>query len=77
MTYKEFKNWCNQRCCDGRWALNVAIFCIDVINDIDSRPFWSRNRRWKTLNNDFAIERIIVNGINRKIKEVYEKPLVE
>lgn len=35
MTYKEFKNYCNERVCDGRWSMEEAILCISIIEEID------------------------------------------
>jgi len=42
MKYKEFSSWCNERACDGFWGLETAIVCIDIINRIQSKPFWKR-----------------------------------
>ena len=36
MTYKEFKAWCNERACDGRWdSIETITTCLDIINEID------------------------------------------
>ena len=35
MTYKEFKAWCNERACDGRWNSIETITCLDIIKEID------------------------------------------
>lgn len=35
MSYKEFKDWCNQRACDGQWSLSVSQTCIKIISDIE------------------------------------------
>ena len=35
LTYKEFKKFCNQRVCDGRWSMLEAIAYLDVIDEID------------------------------------------
>ena len=36
MTYIEFKDWCNQRVCDGQWSLVEAMDCISIMKEIDS-----------------------------------------
>ena len=36
MTYKEFKEFCNERACDGRWSFLEAISCLKIIEEIDS-----------------------------------------
>lgn len=35
MTYKEFKDYCNQRICDGRWTIREAMYCIALIEDVE------------------------------------------
>lgn len=35
MTYIEFKNYTNDRACDGQWSLEMAIACIDIRKKID------------------------------------------
>ena len=35
MTYKEFKAWCNERACDGRWNNIEIITCLNLIEKID------------------------------------------
>lgn len=35
MTYKEFKKYCNDRACDGKWSIEEAIFCVETMKDID------------------------------------------
>ena len=47
MKFKEFVIWCNERACDGCWGLNEAIICINIVQDIRSKPFWKRNKEWK------------------------------
>lgn len=36
MSYEEFKKWCNDRACDGRWSMLEAMACLQVIKEIDS-----------------------------------------
>ena len=68
MTYKEFKNWCNNRACDGCWGMKEAIICIGIIQEIEIMPFWKRNKRWKELEKDVVTT--LVEPINKKIEEV-------
>ena len=36
LTYKEFKDLCQERACDGRWSMLEAMVCIDIIETIDN-----------------------------------------
>lgn len=69
MKFKEFVKWCNERACDGCWGSNEAIICINIIQDIRSKPFWKRNKEWKKLEPEVTTK--IVNPINNKIEEIY------
>lgn len=75
MSYKEFSRWSNQRACDGCWGMNTAIFCMDIIRQVQSQPFWKRERKWQELNTEYSIQDSIINPINHKIVEVYGKAL--
>lgn len=75
MTYKEFNDWCNQRVCDGCWGINVAIFCIDVINQVQAQPFWKREKEWQKINEAYLIQDNVINPINNKMIEIYGKVL--
>lgn len=35
MSYKEFKDYCNERACDGKWSIFEAMACINIICEID------------------------------------------
>lgn len=35
LTYKEFKDLCRERACDGRWSMLESMVCIDIIEEID------------------------------------------
>lgn len=45
MKYKEFNNWCNSRACDGCWGSYEAMFCLDIIRQIQNTVFWKRERK--------------------------------
>ena len=75
MKYKEFIDWCNHRACDGCWGSYEAIFCSDIIGQIQRTPFWKRERKWQELNNKFSIENNIIIPINNKMIEIYGKVL--
>jgi hypothetical protein len=54
MTYAEFKDWCNERACDGRWSLVTALACIEMMKKIDSvKGFFNRKKKqelaWQKL----------------------------
>lgn len=36
MSYKDFKKYCNDRACDGKWSMFEAMACMDIIDKIDS-----------------------------------------
>lgn len=36
MTYEQFKEYCNDRACDGKWSMLEAMSCLKVIKEIDS-----------------------------------------
>lgn len=72
MKYKEFKAWCNDRTCDGCWSSATAIYCINVINHIDSLPFWKREKQWRLVCGLDNIIENVVNPINEKMKEMYK-----
>ena len=36
MSYKEFKHYCNERACDGKWTADEALMCIKIMREIDS-----------------------------------------
>ena len=68
MTFKEFREWCNDRACDGCWGMNAATICIGVISEINDKPFWKRKKAWKKI--EKAVIPFIVEPINKKIEEI-------
>lgn len=36
MDFKQFCEYCEDRCCDGQWPLDLAIVCIDTIRKINN-----------------------------------------
>ena len=67
MTFKEFKLWCGDRVCDGRWGFDDAKFCIDLLDDMARIPWWRRKRVWKKIENKVVFA--VVTPINKKIKD--------
>lgn len=65
MTYREFQNWCNDRACDGRWGIQDAMMCIQVLEIINTTPFWKRNKVWKEF--EPLIDKFMEN-LEQKIK---------
>ena len=54
MSYKEFKDFCNQRAADGRWGLSQAITCLNVVGKIEgnNRGFFKKKKKeekWREL----------------------------
>lgn len=72
MKYKEFVKWCNDRASDGCWGMSTAIFCIEVVKEIDKEPFWKREKKWRKIYENTIVYEII-NPINKKIQELKEK----
>ncbi len=35
MNYDEFKEWCNDRACDGQWNVDEAMLYIPIMRAID------------------------------------------
>lgn len=63
MTYKEFVAWCNKRACDGCWSPITAMYCIAIMNEVNSVPIWKRKKVWN-IYKDF-----VTNEIVKKIEE--------
>ena len=72
MTFKEFSDWCNERACDGCWGMQTAIFCINVMNEVNKQVFWKKEKKWQELNADDCIVKGIVEPINQKIAKMSE-----
>lgn len=68
MTFKQFRQWCNERTCDGCWGYSEALLCIEVIRHIDELPFWMRKNAWNQMHD--SVVHGIVEPTNRKIQEV-------
>lgn len=67
MKYKEFVAWCNKRACDGYWSPDTIMYCIAVMDEVNSAPIWKRKKVWNT-HKDYVTNKI-VNVINKKIEE--------
>ena len=70
MTYKQFSEWCNDRCFDGYWGYREALICLHVCSEIDKLPFWKRNKAWRV--EEESLVNNIVNPINKAIKKLEE-----
>lgn len=68
MTFKQFRQWCNDRACDGRWGYDTAVYCIELIQNMMKIPWWKRNKVWKKI--QCGVLYAVVNPTNQKIKEV-------
>ena len=71
MTYKEFKDWCNDRVCDGCWGALTAMICVEIVRDMGSTPFWKRRKKWRELEQKVVAE--IVEPTNEKICVFFEE----
>ena len=72
MSYKEFRSWCNQRCCDGYWGFNTIVTCAEIHHIVLNAPFWKREKIWRELNDKLKIVENIVEPINKKIGENFK-----
>ena len=68
MSYKEFVSWCNKRSCDGCWSMPTAGFCIQIMEKINKKVFWKRNKEWENTYKNFVMTFIVI-PIEKKIKE--------
>ena len=71
MTFKQFRDWCNQRSADGKWGYIEAMACVRLIDEINKVRFWKRENVWKEKYEKQVLDEI-VNPINKMI-EVYSK----
>ena len=69
MTFKQFKQWCNERAADGCWGSHDALYCINLIETMMKIPWWKRKKVWKQI--ELKVLSAVVTPINQKIKEVY------
>lgn len=60
MTFKEFKNWVKTMTIYGYFNKDTASYCNDVIEYIKVKPFWKRNKVFKT---EFKMEKVGDNYI--------------
>ena len=67
MTFKQFKRWCNDRACDGRWGYEDAVYCIELIQDMMKIPWWKRNKAWKKIN--LLVLHAVVTPTNQKFQK--------
>lgn len=70
MTFKEFVRWCSARAADGCWSFGTAVYCLEVIDDVRSVPFWRRKKKWREY--EQTVVDNVVEPINRRIREVME-----
>ena len=67
MTYKEFCAWCDDMAADGYWDMITAMTCINIITKVRKKPFWKREKIWKTECEQRVLDEI-VNPINEKME---------
>ena len=68
MNYKQFRQWCNERACDGCWGYDTAVYCIRILDDLQKIPFWRRKKAWKKI--ETRVLYAVVEPINKKIQEM-------
>lgn len=75
MTLRQFRAWCNQRACDGCWSANVALYCIELMRNMEKIPWWRRRKVWGKIS--IAVMDSVVGPINRKIEEARKEEIEE
>jgi hypothetical protein len=71
MTFKQYVKWCNNRACDGCWGKMEAMICIDIMRAVEKKPFWKREKFWKTKCEQQVLDEIIT-PIENKISQAKE-----
>ena len=72
MTYKGFLKWANDRACDGRWGLDVAMACTQMATLLYSVPWFRRKKLWQEMQGDEFVEQIVVpTNVKYKIADKY------
>ena len=67
MTLRKFRQWCNDRACDGYWNLDEATFCGDLLSNMSKLPFWKKRRAWNRLK--YGVIHGIINPVNQRIRK--------
>lgn len=61
LSYKDFREYCNYRACDGRWSMDDAVISINLLDEIEKtvkvKGFFRKKKRtreakelaWKKL----------------------------
>lgn len=68
MSYDEFFNYCEERACDGRWSLEEAILCLNILEHLWSikvytyRIFLSRNKTKKAREDEWNKIKEFIGG---------------
>lgn len=65
MTYNQFLKWCEGRTVDGCWPLSVALTCTEIIGDVNTLPWWKRERYFQRNYDADGIYHNTVEPINR------------
>jgi hypothetical protein len=68
MTFKQFREWCSDRACDGCWGFNDALYCIELIQNMMKIPWWKREKTWKKIETQVICA--VVTPINKKRQEI-------
>ena len=73
LTYRQFKDWCNERCCDGKWSAMHALIAIKLIDIMENQTFWKKNSEWENNWKQYAMQLISsVENANTELKECGE-----
>lgn len=70
MTYKEFRDWCNRRACDGCWGIREALICMTAVREVEDVHSWLpwkekklKEKKWQEVEAKYEIMEIIVKPI--------------
>lgn len=70
ISYGQFVEWCNKRCCDGMWGTVHAITSIEIIDSMKKIWFWRRKREWNSKWKKIASQ--IVSEVEEIRKSYFE-----
>ena len=72
MNYKEFRDWCNRRACDGCWGIGEISICMAAVREVEDVHSWLswkekklKEKKWQEVEMKYEIMETIVKPINK------------
>ena len=70
MKYKEFRDWCNRRACDGCWGIGEISICMAAMDEVEDIRCWIpwkkdkvKEKKWQEVEAKYEIMETIVKPI--------------